>query len=69
MAKRVIWSFTAQADRKQILQYWTAHNKSRTYSQKLNKAFQAAVSLISDYPHIGVPTAINQIRSKVVLDY
>jgi len=50
MAKQIIWSLTAQLDRKEILLYWINRNKSRTYSKKLNKLFIEAIQLIAEFP-------------------
>jgi toxin YoeB len=69
MAKQIIWSFTAQTDRKEILLYWIKRNQSKTYSRKLFRLFQEAVKLIAQHPHIGTPTEFGQVRSKVVRDY
>lgn len=69
MAKEVIWSELAVADRKNILSYWILRNKSKTYSVKLDFLFREAVLLISEYPFIGKPTDIKNIRAKKVRDY
>jgi len=69
MAKQIIWSYKAQSDRKEILQYWIKRNQSKTYSQKLHLLFQEAVKLIAQHPNIGAPTEFGQVRSKVVRDY
>jgi len=69
MAKQIIWSFKAQTNRKEILQYWFKRNQSKTYSQKLHFLFKEAVKLIAQHPNIGTPTEFKQVRSKVVRDY
>ncbi len=69
MAKRVIWSWQAQTDRKYILQYWIERNQSKTYSRKLFLLFQEAVKLIAQHPNMGTPTEFGNVRSKVVRDY
>lgn len=69
MAKQVIWSLRAQADRKDILDYWRVHNQSNTYSKKLNSKFREVVKLISNYPRIGKPTDVTGVRFKIVKDY
>jgi plasmid stabilization system protein ParE len=69
MAKQIIWSFKAQIDRKEILQYWIDKNRSKTFSRKLYRLFQEAVKLIAQHPNIGTPTEFGQVRSKVVRDY
>ena len=69
MAKKVIWSFRAQNDRKEILEYWINRNKFRYYSRKLAELFKEAEKLISNYPEIGKPTDFANIRIKVVRTY
>ena len=69
MAKQVIWSQRAQADRKEILAYWRKRNKSNTYSLKLNALFKEAVALISDHPGIGKETDKENVQAKIVRDY
>ncbi len=69
MAKRIIWTEAAHADRKEILLYWKKHNTSITYSRKLNELFKRAVLLISAHPEIGRKTDIKNIRIKLVRDY
>jgi toxin YoeB len=65
----VIWSFNAQNDRKEILQYWKQRNKSTAYSKKLRKLFSIAIKQIKLHPGIGSPTQLEGVRVKVVRDY
>jgi addiction module RelE/StbE family toxin len=69
MAKQVVWSLRAQAERKQILEYWRHRNKSKTYSKKLNQLFKESVKIISDFPQIGKLTDDSNTRVKIVKDY
>ena len=69
MAKKIIWSEQAHNDRRQILEYWIEHNKSKTYSIKLNKLFKEAVRIIAKFPGIGKSTDIKGVRGKIVRDY
>lgn len=56
MAKKIIWSLTAQIDRKEILSYWIDRNKSSAYSKKLNLLFNDAAKIIAKLPNIGKPS-------------
>ena len=67
--KEIIWSLRAQQDRIEILDYWIERNKSKTYSEKLFKLFQESSKIISEYPEIGKPTNIENVRVKVIRDY
>ena len=69
MAKEVIWSFRAQRDRIEILNYWKERNKSKTYSIKLNALFEQTINLISEFPEIGRIVNIRGIRVKTIRDY
>lgn len=69
MAKKIIWTFKAQQNRKEILHYWKLHNQSDAYSKKLNKLFKEAIFLISTHPRIGRSTDEENVRVKLVRDY
>ncbi|MFC4759444.1 type II toxin-antitoxin system RelE/ParE family toxin [Solitalea agri] len=69
MAKQVIWSFRAQSDRKEILDYWRQRNKSTSYCKKLNQLFKESIKIIADFPKIGRSTNDFNIRVKIVKDY
>ncbi|HEU0226476.1 MAG TPA: type II toxin-antitoxin system RelE/ParE family toxin [Arachidicoccus soli] len=69
MAKKIIWTLTAHEDRRKILLYWTVRNKSKTYSEKVNKLFIEAIGLIAEFPQIGKNTNDSKARLKVVRDY
>jgi toxin YoeB len=69
MAKRIVYSQRAKADKKQILSYWQQRNKSNTFSKKLQQQFKAATKIISEFPQIGELTDDKKARIKVVRDY
>ena len=69
MAKQIIWSLRAQGDRKEILEYWSQHNKSNRYSKKLNQLFKASIQLIVKHPQVGKPTDTSSVRIKIVKEY
>ena len=69
MAKQVIWSFRAQNDKKEILDYWRQRNKSNTYSKKLNELFKESIKIILDFSQIGKVTDDTKARIKIVRDY
>jgi plasmid stabilization system protein ParE len=53
MAKRVIWSREAVADRIQILDYWYQRLGSQEYSRKLDSRFKEVILLLSHFPFLG----------------
>jgi addiction module RelE/StbE family toxin len=69
MVKEIIWSETAQKDRKLIFTYWSNRNKSALYSQKLNVLINSAVEIIAKFPQIGKPSGYKDTRIKIVRDY
>lgn len=69
MAKKIIWSLQAQSDRRNILEFWVRHNRSSTYSIKLNRLFKASAKLIAKHPNIGRRTDFGNVRAKVLKDY
>ncbi|NVJ46878.1 MAG: type II toxin-antitoxin system RelE/ParE family toxin [Cytophagia bacterium] len=69
MVKRIIWSPRAQAERKEILDYWFKRNKSKAYPRKLNRLFKDAINLIIDYPEIGKRTDLENVQAKIIRDY
>ncbi len=69
MVKRIIWTATAQLDRKEIFAYWNKRNGSNYYSIKLNKLFIEASELLSVHPHTGRETSLDKVRVKIVRDY
>ena len=51
MAKReIVWTETAAKQRREILGYWTARNKSTVYAEKLIKLIAVRIKVISTHP-------------------
>jgi plasmid stabilization system protein ParE len=51
MAKRtVVWTETAAKQRREILKYWTKHNGSTIYAEKLIKHIANQVKIIVSHP-------------------
>jgi addiction module RelE/StbE family toxin len=69
MVRRIVWTNRALNDRKNILNYWNKHNKSKSYSHKLNQLIKEAVKLIQNHPNIGRSTDIKNVRVKVIRNY
>ncbi len=53
MAKRIIWSAHAIADRISILDYWYQRIGNKNYSKKLDKSFKQIILKLSYYPKLG----------------
>lgn len=69
MARKVIWSLRALEEKEAIFTFWDEHNKSKTYSRKLNRLFKEAISMLKDHPHLGRKTNIDNVHIKIVRQY
>lgn len=69
MVRQIIWTVSAQTERREILEYWVKRNKSKIYSIKLNKLIITALREISKSPFTGRKTEIEDVRVKIVRDY
>jgi|SRR5690606_9496611 len=69
MVRKIIWSEKAAFERKEILNYWIARNKSNSYSKKLNNLFQNNIRLLAEFPDLGTETDIPNVRVRVVHVY
>ena len=51
MAKRtVVWTETAARQRREVLRYWTKHNDSPNYAEKLIKVTASQIKIILGHP-------------------
>lgn len=66
MVREIIWSEKAAFERKEILNYWIARNKSNSYNKKLNNLFQNNIRLIAEFPDLGTETDVPSVRVRVV---
>ena len=70
MAKRkIIWTITANLERKEILEYWILRNKSKRFSIKLNYLILQTLEVLRENPTIGRLTNVNNVRVKLIREY
>ncbi len=69
MAKKIEWTYTSIEDRFRIYHFWVEHNKSDSFSKKLETLFNEAARLMAEFPEIGTETDYPGIRVKVVKSY
>lgn len=69
MVKEIIWSNEILVDIEEILSYWSIHNSSNVFSDKLLSEIYLHVDLIQKIPTIGNVTTIKNIRGKIVLKH
>ena len=53
MAKRIVWSAHAIADRISILDYWYQRIGNKKYSTALNTSLKEIIKKLVDYPKLG----------------
>src|SRR5689334_2159375 len=69
MARQIVWSGSAENDRKAILSYWLDRNGSSAYSLKLFKRVNRMVERLLAHPFLGRPTDIKGVRVLKIDDY
>jgi len=69
MAKEIRWTDRAIVDRTNIYKYWFKHNKSDTYSERLETLFKKSSKLISVFPQIGKQTEYRGVYVKIIKNY
>ncbi len=69
MAKRVVWSEHALADRISILDYWSKRLGNKNYSRKLDRLIRKIVSLLRKFPNLGHAIGEREIKVLVKSHY
>lgn len=69
MARKIEWTETSIRDRFKIYQFWIEHNNSDSHSKELEKLFNEAAKLISEFPQVGTETDFPGLRVKIVKRY
>ena len=67
--KEVVWTKTAQQQRKIVLEYWLKKTGSSGYSIKLISEVRDRINLISRYPKAGKETDFPNTRFAVMGHY
>jgi len=65
MARRITWTKEAKRVYKEILKFYIERNGSKTYSIKLDKEITALISLLKQYPNIGIKTDYDDLHAIV----
>jgi len=70
MAKRkIVWSNRAKKRLYGILEFYIQRNKSKTYSNKLNRLLHKEVQILIKFPDIGLKTTEETTRGLIIDDY
>ncbi|MGV0923205.1 type II toxin-antitoxin system RelE/ParE family toxin [Empedobacter tilapiae] len=67
--RKIIWTITANFERKEILEYWILRNKSKRFSIKLNYLILQTLEVLRENPTIGRRTNIDNVRVKLIREY
>ncbi|TXK52005.1 type II toxin-antitoxin system RelE/ParE family toxin [Pontibacter qinzhouensis] len=67
--KEIRWSLKAIQDKIAILDYWMNRNKSKAYSQKLDRLFDRALNSAARNPASGKKTDYRNVRIRIVSHY
>ncbi len=67
MVKRtVVWTETASRQRREILRYWTKHNGSTSFAEKLIKLTAVRIQVILKLPESFKPTTYPDTRESAM---
>jgi len=69
MVKEIVWTKKSIQDRYKIYLFWVKKNKSDVFSKKLEMLFKESAKFISEFPEIGVPTEIHNVKVKIIKDF
>lgn len=67
--KVVNWSLRAIHDKLEIFEYWINRNKSKSYSEKLDRLFDKAMMAATKNPESGKKTDHREVRLKIIRHY
>lgn len=68
-SKEIRWTIQAVNDKLDILEFWINRNRSKSYSEKLDKFFDEALMQVADFPGQGKLSDYRDIRIKLVRSY
>lgn len=62
MVRKIEWTLEGRKSKLEILEYWFKRNKSNIYSKKLNKLISDSLRTIVQFPVLGRPTELADIK-------
>jgi len=66
---KIVWSNRAKKRLYGILEFYIQRNKSKSYSNKLNRLLQKEVKILLKFPEIGLKTTEDTTRGLIIDDY
>jgi addiction module RelE/StbE family toxin len=67
--RKIVWSNRAKKRLYGILEFYIQRNKSKTYSNKLNRLLQKEIKILLKFPEIGLKTTEDTTRGLIIGDY
>jgi len=65
---KIIWSICAKKEFDKVYQYWSDHNKSNIYSEKILDETLRMINLLRDQNKIGIKSSTNELRRVLILE-
>ncbi|MCI3939377.1 type II toxin-antitoxin system RelE/ParE family toxin [Chryseobacterium aahli] len=65
---KIIWSIRARKEFDKVYQYWTSHNKSNTYSEKVLNETLRMINLLRNQNKIGLKSNVKELRRVLILE-
>ena len=66
---KIVWSNRAKKRLYGVLEFYIQMNKSKSYSNKLNRLLQKEVKILLKFPEIGLKTTEDTTRGLIIDDY
>ena len=66
--KKVSWSVKASKELNDVCDYWTLHNNSNVYSEKILDETFRMINLVRSQSYIGEESKIKKIRRVLILE-
>lgn len=65
---KIIWSIRARKQFDKVYQYWTNHNESNIYSEKILDETLRMINLLRDQNKIGLKSSTKELRRVLILE-
>lgn len=69
MAFEVVWSLSSEKEFIKTLNYWSEKNQSKTYSLKLYSEIFKLITILKEYPNLGIKTNYKNNRIVITSNY
>jgi toxin YoeB len=66
---KIVWSSLAETELMEVLEYWVERNNSADFSKKIVRLIKQREKLLLDYPFLGKPTNIENVRGVLIIYY